>query len=149
MLRLALRISKVDATTAGTYISKAVAGGVFTSNDDNVWVPMATAPSLWTNQNGISRAFFPGDGGQPTFLSKTFIDWLKGPNTGSTADDDPRLMIYSGGIGDLIAEGDNLSMAADTKVDPLVQKGMPNGKSQSMLDAFEGHPLIRTMSTPK
>ncbi len=141
MLRLALRVSKVDAATAGTYITKAVAGGVFTSNADNVWVPMDVAPSLWTNQNGISRAFFPGDGGQPTFLSKTFIDWLKGPNTGSTADDDPRLMIFSGGIGDLIAEGDNLSMAADTKLDPLVQKGMPNGKSQSMLDAIEGHPV--------
>jgi hypothetical protein len=139
MLRLALRVSKVDAATAGTYITKAVAGGVFTSNEDNVWVPMDVAPSLWTNQNGISRAFFPGDGGQPTFLSKTFIDWLKGTNAGSTADDDPRLMIFSGGIGDLIAEGDNLSMSADTKLDPLVQKGMPNGKSQSMLDAIEGH----------
>ncbi len=41
MLRLAMRISNVDATTADTYVAKAVAGGVFTSNDDNVWLGMA------------------------------------------------------------------------------------------------------------
>jgi Starch-binding associating with outer membrane len=141
MLRLALRVSTVNAAMAGTYITKAVAGGVFTSNSDNVWVPMAIIPSLWTNQNGISRAFFPGDGGQPTFLSNTFINWLKGPLTASVADDDPRLMIFSGGIGALVATGDNLSMAPGSNLDPLDQKGMPNGKNQSMLDILEGHPV--------
>jgi hypothetical protein len=141
MLRLALRVSNVNAGMAGTYITKAVAGGVFTSNSDNVWVPMAFGPSLWTNQNGISRAFFPGDGGQPTFLSNTFINWLKGPLTASVADDDPRLMIFSGGIGALVATGDNLSMAPGSNLDPLDQKGMPNGKNQSMLDILEGHPV--------
>ena len=95
MLRLAMRLSNVDAATANTYVSKAVAGGVFQSNADNVIVPMSEGPSLWQNQNGISRAFYPGDGGNSTFLSKTLIDFLKGPITGSTADDDPRLMILS------------------------------------------------------
>ncbi|HEX5172369.1 MAG TPA: SusD/RagB family nutrient-binding outer membrane lipoprotein [Cyclobacteriaceae bacterium] len=134
MLRLALRISNVDAAAANTYVTKAVAGGVFQSNLDNVWVPMAETPSLWTNQNGISRAFYPGDGGQPTFLSKTFIDWLKGANQGSTADDDPRLMIISGGIAEWTP-----TEWIPINVDPLAQKGMPNGMNQSMLDAYEGH----------
>jgi len=133
MLRIAMRISNVDPTDANDYVSKAVAGGVFTSNDDNVWVPMSETPSLWTNQNGISRAFYPGDGGQPTFLSKTFVDRMKGANAASTADDDPRLMILCGGIGAWTPSG-----WFPTNVDPLKQKGMPNGKDQTMLEAIEG-----------
>jgi hypothetical protein len=128
MLRMAMRISNVDAATAGTYIAKAVAGGVFTSNADNVIVPMAVGPSQWTDQNGISRAFFPGDGGQPTHLSKTLVDWLKGPLTASTADDDPRLMIFTGGIGNWTTSGFQV-----TDNNPLNQQGMPNGKDASQL----------------
>ena len=133
MLRLAMRVSKVNAAMANTYAAKAVAGGVFTSNADNVWVPMAEGPSVWTNQNGISRAFIPGDGGNQSFLSKTLIDWLKGPNTGSTADDDPRLMILTGGIGKWTP-----TSWTPVTTNPLDQKGMPNGKDQNMLEAIEG-----------
>lgn len=133
MLRLAMRISNVDAAKAATYVSKAAAGGVFTSNDDNVWVPMSDGPNEWTNQNGISRAFDPGDGGQPSFLSATLVDWLKGPNKASTTDDDPRLMIISGGIADWTA-----AAFTPTELDPLKQKGMPNGLDQAMLDTREG-----------
>ena len=133
MLRLAMRLSNVDPAMANTYVAKAVAGGVFQSNADNVIVPMAVGPSLWTNQNGISRAFIPGDGGETSFLSKRLIDFLKGPNTGSTADDDPRLMILTGGIG-------NWTPTSWTPIttDPLKQKGMPNGKDQTRLEAIEG-----------
>ncbi len=135
MLRLAMRISNVDAATANTYVAKAVAGGVMTSNADNVIVPMALAPSEWTNQNGISRAFAPGDGGQPTYLSKTLVDWLKGDDQNSVADDDPRLMIISGGIIDW-APGSVTIINAD----PLAQKGMPNGYDPTTLAEFEGLP---------
>lgn len=133
MLRMAMRASDVDAALANTYVQKAIAGGVMTSNADNAIVPMALGPSEWTNQNGISRAFFPGDGGQPTFLSKTLIDYLKGADHATVADDDPRLMVISGGIADWTA-------AAWTPINtnPLDQKGMPNGKDQQDLDAIEG-----------
>ena len=143
MLRLAMRISNVDAATAGSYVQKAIAGGVMTSNADNVIVPMATGPSEWTNQNGISRAFYPGDGGQPSYLSKTLVDWLKGPSAGSTTDDDPRLMIMSGGI-------INWSPTDVTIVnaDPLAQKGMPNGKDATTLAEFEGLPAGQTVDQP-
>lgn len=134
MLRLAMRVSNVAPDMANTYVAKAVAGGVFKSNDDNVIVPMAEGPNLWTNQNGISRAFLPGDGGEPSFLSKTLIDFLKGANAGSTTDDDPRLMIITGGIGNWIAEGN----WSPRTTNPLDQKGMPNGKDQTMLQAIEG-----------
>ncbi len=136
MLRLALRISNVDAATANAYVAKAVAGGVFTGNDDNIFVGMAEGPDTWVNQNGISRAFIPGDGGQSSFLSKTLIDFLKGTNPASTADDDPRLMILTSGIGTWDA---NTGFNA-TKTDPLDQKGMPNGQDVGMLKTLEGLP---------
>jgi hypothetical protein len=136
MLRLAMRISNVDAAAANSFVSKAVAGGVFASNDDNAWVPMALTPSEWTNQNGISRAFYPGDGGQPSFLSKTLVDWLKGTDQASTADDDPRLMILSGGIARWTPT--TWTVLED---DPLLQKGMPNGKDAAMLAEIEGGPV--------
>ena len=120
MLRLAMRVSNVAPAMANEYVGKAVAGGVFTSNDDNVWIPMSIGPSEWTNQNGISRAFAAGDGGQPTTLSKTLIDALKGAD--GTGDDDPRLTIISQGI----------------KGDPTNQEGLPNGLDQGMVDDYVG-----------
>lgn len=146
MLRLAMRVSNVDAATANTYITKAVAGGVFQSNADNVRVPMAEAPSLWQNQNGISRAFFPGDGGNSTFLSKTLIDFLKGPLAASTADDDPRLMILTGGIGNWVASGSS-AVWNPTNTDPLQQKGMPNGYDLNGLRTVEGNPTLDVNAT--
>jgi len=137
MLRLAMRLSNVDLATANTYVAKAVAGGVFTSNADNVWVPMAVGPSTWIDQNGISRAFYPGDGGQPTIMGKTLIDWLKGTNQGSTADDDPRLMIFTSGIGVWSING-GVSTWTPTNTDPLAQKGMPNGYDLGQLAVLEG-----------
>ncbi len=133
MLRFGMRLSDVDPASANTYVAKAIAGGVFSSNADNVIVPMDEGPSLWTNQNGISRAFIPGDGGQASFVSKTLVDMLKGTNPGVTADDDPRLMILIGGIGKWTP-----SSWDPTTTEPLDQKGMPNGKDQAMLEAIEG-----------
>jgi hypothetical protein len=133
MLRLAMRVSNVAPQLANTYVTKAIAGGVLQSNDDNVWVRMAVGPSEWTNQNGISRAFFPGDGSQPAYLSQTFVEWMKGPNKGSTVDDDPRLMIISGGIAVWTANS-----WTPVNTNPLEQKGMPNGKDAVDLDQIEG-----------
>jgi Starch-binding associating with outer membrane len=133
MLRCAMRVSNVDATMAATYVTKAITGGVFSGNEDNAIVPMAETPSLWTNQNGISRAFIAADGGQPTILAKTLIDMLKGANAGSTSDDDPRLMIISGGV-----NGDT---------DPLAQEGMPNGLDQGTLDAYTSVPNTNGATT--
>ena len=148
MLRLAMRLSNVDVASTNTYVAKAVAGGVMQSNADNVIVPMAEAPSLWTNQNGISRAFYPGDGGNSSFLSKTLVDFLKGGVAASTADDDPRLMIISGGIGTWAASGSGTVFTpVPNGTDPLTQKGMPNGNDLQMLRALEGDPNLNVNST--
>jgi len=141
MLRMAMRVSNVDAALASTYVTKAIAGGVFTSNDDNVIMPMAIGPSEWLNQNGISRAMSPGDGSQALYsmLSKTMIDKLKGTDPAITADDDPRLMILSSGIGNWTNNADPTTftpIAGGTN--PLNQKGLPNGLDLPMLTALNG-----------
>jgi hypothetical protein len=135
MLRYAMRASNVDAALASTYVGKAISGGVFTSNDDNVWIPMSVGPSEWTNQNGISRAFYPGDGGNQATLGAPLIDFLKGSDPNSTADDDPRLMVLSGGRA-------QWTSAAWTPypggTDPLAQRGVPPGRSTAEVAAMLG-----------
>jgi hypothetical protein len=137
MLRMAMRVSNVAPDLANEYVTKAVAGGVFTSNEDNVWVPMAIGPGEWQDQNGISRAFNPGDGNEPSFLSKTLIDFLKGTNPDDVADDDPRLMVLSGGI----AKWD-IAGWTPINTDPLAQRGLPNGFFVSDIEAMEGGPVV-------
>jgi len=125
MLRMAMRISNVNPGLAAEKVTLALSGvGVFSSNADIAWVPHSEGPSQWTNQNGLSRAFLPGDGGQSRVMSKTLIDALKGADAASAADDDPRLLIFSGGV-----NGD---------VDPLAQEGMPNGLDAGTLDTYTG-----------
>ena len=139
MLKLAMRASNVAPALAEEYVGKAVAGGVFESNADNVTIRMSIGPSVWTNQNGISRAFYPGDGGNQNFLSRTFVDFLKGANPNDPSDDDPRLMILTDGIGpwpssgwDTSAKLKYVKAPGDTvifsyKTDPAEQLGMPSG----------------------
>ena len=124
MLRLAMRVSNVDQGTAASMVNQAIQGGLMESNDDNVWIPMDDGPGEWVNQNGISRAFQPGDGGQSRVMSKTLIDFLKGSDPNSVVDDDPRLMILSEGI--------------NGNIDPLAQEGMPNGLDDADLDEYTG-----------
>lgn len=122
MLRLAMRISEVDPSTAQSFAQKAIAGGVMESNDDMAWIPMASGPSQWFNQNGIARALIPDDWGANSVLSKTLVDWLKERN-------DPRLMIYSGGIG---------PWEGPFNTDYEAQQGMPNGYDTETIKTFEG-----------
>ncbi len=135
MLRLAMRVSNVAPDLAKEYVTKAIAGGVMQGNEDNFLIPMSEGPSLWINQNGISRAFYPGDGGQPAYLSETLIDFLKGDPT-SMVDLDPRLMIISGGIATWTA-----NEWTPTNTNPLEQKGLPNGFDAAQLEALEGGPV--------
>jgi hypothetical protein len=132
MLRLAMRVSNVAPDMADEYVTRAVAGGLMESNEDNYWVPMSEGPSLWINQNGISRAFFPGDGGQPGNMSDTLIDWLKAD--AETEDEvDPRLMILSGGIARWTA-----NEWSPINTNPLEQIGMPNGFDAAGIDEIFG-----------
>jgi hypothetical protein len=134
MLRMAMRVSNVDAGLASQYVTRAMqAPGPMETNDDNLWVPMDVGPSEWQNQNGISRAFYPGDGGNQSTLGEPFINFLKGSDPASTADDDPRLMVLSGGIFDWTAS--DLIMIDN---DPLNQRGAPPGYYENEIEADLG-----------
>jgi hypothetical protein len=129
MLRLAMRISNVDAAKAATYVTKAITGGVFTSNADNPYILHSNATG--NGRNGFSRAFI--EGGATSILSKTLVDKLMGTNPASAADDDPRLLIISGGV--------------NGNKDPLIQRGMPNGLDGATLDIYTGTPSTNTNTT--
>lgn len=124
MLRLAMRISTVDESTARTYIDEAMSGGVFTSNEDNAWVPMATGPDasdVSINQNPLSKPYHMRET-ETLKLSNTLIDFLRDNN-------DPRLMILTSGIGPYNGP----------KIDePALQIGMPNGFDVNTIRDYEG-----------
>ncbi len=121
MLRLAMRISNVDQASARSFTEKAISGGVMTSNDDSAILRMASGPSQWDNQNGLSRALIPDDWGAQHMLGKTFVDQLKNTN-------DPRASIFSviGPFG-----GPFVTALAD-------QNGMPNGFTNETIKDFVG-----------
>ncbi len=119
MLRAAMRINEADPATAATYVSKAIAGGLMTSNLDNCYINMATGPSEWFHQNGYSRGMRPGSGGEGHGYirpSASLIDFLKFNN-------DPRLMIISAGVGSWA----DCTTGGPCLTDPADQIGRPNG----------------------
>lgn len=84
MLRLAMRLVKVDAATAKTYAAKAYANGVITSNDDNVL--LKHTDGLTTNDSAEPFAKINAHEDREFYLAKTFVDMLKNTN-------DPRLSL--------------------------------------------------------
>jgi hypothetical protein len=112
MVRLAMRLSKVDPGKAEDWVQIAIAGGVFASNADNALLQhQAVAWNQATNGNGWILADRDPNA---TRVSRTFIDLLKGT-------DDPRLPFIatvSTNPGNTADKGNN---------DPDIQIGQPNG----------------------
>jgi hypothetical protein len=116
MVRIAMRLSKVDPATAQTWVQKAVAGGTFASNADNaILIHQAAAP------NGAGAQVSNGSGAvlgliDPTaaHLSNTFVNFLN--STG-----DPRLPY----LGTIIADATVATDMGDTTT--ADQLGQPNG----------------------
>lgn len=97
MLRLGLRMVKVDAAAAQEWVQKAIAGGVMESNADISYIQHTDGPE-GINRNGIGEVFlwngtrFAND--DSPRLSTTFVGWM-------TEHNDPRLdelsWVVSGG----------------------------------------------------
>lgn len=83
-LRLAMRISNIDPSTAETVASAAVASGVMTSNDDVAKVPMW--PSGWYDY--LHQMLWYWDNAR---VSKTFTNYLYSE---SSAGEDPRAPLW-------------------------------------------------------
>ncbi|OOQ59406.1 SusD/RagB family nutrient-binding outer membrane lipoprotein [Mucilaginibacter pedocola] len=90
MLRLAMRLQKVDATMAQAWATKALAGGIITSSAENIAIrfegvaQISSNPNSWTLGPG-SRNIAAVNGVQ---WGKTFIDMMKTRN-------DPRLPLVA------------------------------------------------------
>lgn len=117
MLRLGLRLTKVDPALAKTWVTKAIAGGVILNGADNAIMKYTDGPNDF-NKNPVGfdarkQDFTQGSFGQRNVeggkLSKTFINYLI-----NTAD--PRISVYSG-----VWEG------TIQNTTPAIQKGFPNG----------------------
>ncbi|MDB5063498.1 MAG: hypothetical protein JWP67_3341 [Mucilaginibacter sp.] len=133
MLRIAMRLSKADPTTAKTYATQVV-GKTMISNDDNAYIlGDATGGRITVNRNS---QILLGDGGQENYYvrwSKAFIDQLKSTN-------DPRLSAVA--VTSLYLNDATKVQNPAANSSAAVQKGMPNGKD------FSAVPTLSIMSDP-
>ena len=120
MLRLGLRLSKVDPALSQEWVRKAVEGGVMESNADIARIEHTDGPT-GLNRNGNSEVF---DVDLNARLSATFVDWMRERG-------DPRLGVY-GQLPD--QEGAPGSTA------PEDQRGLPNGLDSELLAAYDDGP---------
>ena len=119
MLRLAMRLTKVDEATAKTYAEKAAAGGTLASVDDNAYL-LYDKTNGYNNPNS-SALTVPSDYIEVRWTN-TLINMLK-------QNKDPRLPV----IAEVPAAGStnaaNQSLPGNS--DTAVQMGMPNGYDQN------------------
>jgi Starch-binding associating with outer membrane len=118
MVRIAMRLSKVDPTTAQTWVAKAVAGGTFASNTDNAILTHQSAAANGAGSqvaNGSGLVFTVNDPAA-AHLSETFVNFL-------TSTNDPRLSY----LGTVISDNATplpTELGDTTYADQL---GQPNG----------------------
>ena len=131
MLRLGLRMTKVDEAAAQEWVEKAIAGGVMESNDDIAYVQHEEGNGLLQNGNG---EVFTADG--TPRISDTFIEFLQG---------DPRLTIYAS-LPATTADG--TPRTNEERLDPDAQLGLPNGLDSALLQELTGETNTQAYSEP-
>jgi len=136
LLRVAMRLSKVDPATAKTVIATVV-GKTFTSNADDAFL-LHDATGGRPTINRVSQVLQGGPENQYVKWSQTFINLLKGSN-------DPRLHVIS-------ATNETIGVAGGdtTSTD---QKGQPNGYDLSgtpglTLGSAPGYTTLGDYSAP-
>lgn len=83
MLRLAMRLSKVDPSTAQTWVNTAVSGGLFVNNDDNAIITHGDGTEANNSAEPFGKVYSHEDP-DAYRISESFVNLLKGTN-------DPRL----------------------------------------------------------
>ncbi len=116
MVRVAMRLTKIDPAKAQTWTEKAAAAGTLTSYTDNARV--ITDVANGDTQNSTTNALLTPDDFREVRWSKTLIDYLR-------AQKDPRL----GVIGEIPQPGavNNANQSLTGNTNPAVQVGLPNG----------------------
>lgn len=119
LMRIAMRMSNVDPAKAREVFVEANSSGAFTSNQDNGVINFSTGP-FGVNRNGLNDGYWNTyKYSRDCKISKTFMDWMIENN-------DPRLMIVSGGLG-------NPEDPSTWNTDPSAQRGMPNGYNSTTI----------------
>ena len=136
MLRLAMRMSEVDAASARTWVGKAIAGGVMQSNADDAFIAHTNGPE-GVNRNGIGEVLDKsnGFGDDCPRLSATLVDWM-------TATGDPRLDIF----GELPASGSGVHNGMPNGLDDTSIQDNPTGTSVDDFDRV--NPVLVTVESP-
>lgn len=124
MLRLGLRLIKVDPSGAQAWATKAISGGVMESNSDIAYIQHTDGPE-GINRNGNGEVFLVD--GSPR-ISKTFMDFLQGGN-------DPRLPILA-------------QRRSDGSTNPADLIGFPNGLNGQMLLDLTGEENTNNYAEP-
>lgn len=119
MLKIAMRLTKIDAATAQKYAEKAAAGGTMASVDDNLYL-------VYDNTNGYAN---PNTGALVVAEDYTQVKWGKILIDTLKAANDPRLPVIAEVPAAGLANQKNESLAGNS--DPAVQQGMPNGYDQN------------------
>ncbi|TDW96683.1 SusD/RagB family nutrient-binding outer membrane lipoprotein [Dinghuibacter silviterrae] len=119
MLRMAMRLTKADATTAQKYAEMAYAGGTLASNADNAYMNFDHADGYSNNNSSAYQV--PEDFNEVKW-GKVLIDYLK-----TTAD--PRLSVIAEVPQAGLKNAANESLAGDNTA--ANQQGMPNGYDQN------------------
>lgn len=112
MLRAAMRLTKVAPDVAKTYVTKAVAGGLMQSNQDNSVIRHTALYNNWIAYHLSAR--------EKTnfYLAAPFVNYLK-------VNKDPRLASIA--VRYVGAKGGPEQVASRASTDPNVQIGMPMG----------------------
>jgi hypothetical protein len=120
MVRIAMRMTKVNLTLAKTYTEKAAAAGTMASYADNALVRGDIA--FGDTQNATTNALLTTDDFREVKWSKTLIDYLRTTN-------DPRL----GAVAEIPQMGaaNNANQALTGNNTPSAQRGLPNGYDQT------------------
>jgi len=116
MVRVAMRMTKVNPTLARTWTEKAAAGGTMAATSDNAIAQTDAANG--DTQNASSGALLTTDDFREVKWSKTLIDYLRTTS-------DPRL----GAIAEIPQAGvtNNANQGLTGNTDPAAQRGLPNG----------------------
>jgi len=117
MLRLAMRLSKVDQATAKTYAAKALANGLITSNAQNVKLNHSDGVTTNDSSEPYAKIFAHED--KEFFIGKTFLDILQDGN-------DPRIALICTVCDDPSISVQNSDFQYGNS-DPSIQKGLPTG----------------------
>ncbi|WP_019940823.1 SusD/RagB family nutrient-binding outer membrane lipoprotein [Dyadobacter beijingensis] len=133
MLRLGMRLTNVDPAASESWVKKAIAGGVITSDADLAKIDYVDG-SVTASRNFISAGLMStdyvnpgGDNVEGGKFAKTLIDHLKTTK-------DPRLNVISIVW---VPSADGKTFTADTTT--ALQKGMPNAAFNSLPGDFNSY----------